>query len=229
MESISNENMHLYEKLSTLQHLLMKKRFARKGKGNGQIGDPMRGQGRILALLKIKDGVSTKDMSAVLGIRTSSLNELLAKLESKGFIEREQSEEDKRVMVVKLTEKGREVEQPAPGAGCAAMFDCLDEDEKQAFGDYLDRIIAQLAAEIGGLDDEGMKDMMRRREHAFKEFFGEEGRPDGMGGFPPFGEYGCHGSRGGHRHGPHGGKGCSGHDGHHHGPQGRGHRSCDAE
>lgn len=202
MEPSMNENLYLYEKLATLQHLMMRKRFACKGPG--PVADPMRGQGRILALLKIKDGVSTKDMSGVLGIRTSSLNELLSKLEAKGYVEREQSEEDKRVMVVKLTDKGRGVDQPAGGAGTADAFDCLNEEEKKAFGEYLDRIIAQIGAEIGEMDEDGFEKAMRNRRRAFKKFFGEDGRLDGAEGFPPFGDFGGFGEREGH--GPHGGR-----------------------
>lgn len=228
MEPSMNENMYLYEKLATLKHLIMRRQFACKGPG--PIADPMRGQGRILALLKIKDGVSTKDMSSVLGIRTSSLNELLSKLESKGYVEREQSEEDKRVMVVKLTDKGRGVDQPAGGAGSADMFDCLNEEEKKAFGEYLDRIIAHISSEIGEMDEDGFEDMMHKRRSAFKKFFGEDGQFNGPGGFPPFGDFGAfggpggHGPHNGHRHGPHGEEGfdCRGDRGH--GPRGGGGR-----
>ena len=170
MEATTNANINLYEKLATLQHLLMRQRFARKGAG--PVADPMRGQGRILALLKIKDGVSTKDMSSVLGIRTSSLNELLSKLEAKEYVVREQSEEDKRVMVVKLTDKGRDVEQPAAGAATADMFDCLTDEEKKAFGECLDKMIAHLGAEVSEQSDEDFDAMLRKREKAFKKFFG---------------------------------------------------------
>ncbi len=191
MEAMTNANINLYEKLATLQHLLMRQRFARKGAG--PVADPMRGQGRILALLKIKDGVSTKDMSSVLGIRTSSLNELLSKLEAKEYVVREQSEEDKRVMVVKLTDKGRDVEQPAAGAATADMFDCLTDEEKKAFGECLDKMIAHLGAEVSEQSDEDFDAMLRKREKAFKKFFGEGHRFDGPEGFPPFGAFGPRG------------------------------------
>ncbi len=212
METASNENMQLYEKLVTLQHLLMRQRFVRKG--SGPIADPLRGQGRILALLKIKDGVSTKDMTSVLGIRTSSLNELLSKLEAKDYIMREQSEEDGRVMMVKLTDKGRAVEQPSGAAGTADMFDCLDEDEKKAFGDYLDRVIAHVGAEISGRGDEGFEAMLRKREKAFKKFFDDGDRFDGPMGFSPFAAFGFHGA-------------CGGFDSHEGGRRGRSHRAND--
>ncbi len=183
-------NTQLCEKLATLQHLLMRRRFG-AGRNAGPLADTTRGQGRILALLKVKDGVSTKDMSNVLGIRTSSLNEALSKLEAKGCIVREQSEEDKRVMVVKLTEKGRSVEQPSFEGRAAGVFDCLSDEEKAAFGAYLDRIIAQVELQMGEQAEGGFEDMRRQHEEAFKRFFGEDG-PFGDGeGFPPFGGFGA--------------------------------------
>lgn len=201
MEPTMDMDRYLYEKLATLQHLLMRRRFVCRG--SGPVADPMRGQGRILALLKIKDGVSTKDMSSVLGIRTSSLNELLSKLEAKGYITREQSEEDGRVLVVKLTDKGREVEQQSDTAGAADMFDCLDEKEKAAFSDYLDRLIDRVGAEIGEQGDEGFEALLRKREKAFKKFFADDGRFDGPADFSPFLAFGLHHACGGFdgRHG----------------------------
>ena len=52
----------------------------------GPLGDTTRGRGRVLALLKQKDGVSTKEMATVMGIRVSSLNEVLGKMEKDGKI-----------------------------------------------------------------------------------------------------------------------------------------------
>lgn len=77
----------------------------------GPMADPTRGQGRIIAILKMQDSISTKDLSYLLDIRISSLNELLSKMEKADYIKREPSESDKRVMLVKLTEKGKDEQQ----------------------------------------------------------------------------------------------------------------------
>lgn len=61
------------------------------------------GQGRVLALLKIQPEIATKDMAYLLGIKQQSLNELLKKLEKSGYVKRKPSKEDKRVMIVCLT------------------------------------------------------------------------------------------------------------------------------
>ncbi len=55
---------------------------------------------------------SFADLSYLLGIRQQSLNEPLNKLEKSGYVERRPSEEDRRVMVVHLTEKERTIQLP---------------------------------------------------------------------------------------------------------------------
>ena len=50
-------------------------------------------------------------MAYLLGIKQQSLNELLKKLEKSGYVKRKPSKEDKRVMIVCLTEEGKKVKQ----------------------------------------------------------------------------------------------------------------------
>jgi DNA-binding MarR family transcriptional regulator len=90
-------NNELYEKLTRLQWLLHIQQMDSYRRG-GHLADTTRGQGRILAVLKMRDGISTKDLSYLLGLAVSSLNEFLSKLEKGGYITREPSEQDKRVM-----------------------------------------------------------------------------------------------------------------------------------
>lgn len=143
-------NIELYEKLTRLQWLLHKQHLRTHAAG-GPMADTSRGQGRILAALRMKDGISTKDLSYLLGIRVSSLNELLSKLEKNGYIIRESSETDKRVMLIHLTDKGREEEEAVQDFN--GVFSCLTSEEQVSFGDYLDRIIAALESEFGSEDE----------------------------------------------------------------------------
>jgi len=66
-----------------------------------------RGQGRILSLLMSEPEVSQKDLAGRLDISRQGLAELLGKLEKNGYIERYPSENDKRMLMVKLTEDGK--------------------------------------------------------------------------------------------------------------------------
>ena len=141
-----NIQTELYEKLSKLQWLLQRRQFKTHA-AVGPMADTTRGQGRILAFLRMKDGISTKDLSYMLDIRISSLNELLAKLEKAEYIIRKPSEADKRIMQIFLTAKGQEEEDPEVDSG--HIFSRLSPEEQTAFGEYLVRIIAVLEEELG--------------------------------------------------------------------------------
>ncbi|MFP3153904.1 MarR family transcriptional regulator [Lachnospiraceae bacterium ZAX-1] len=199
MNEMNNE---LYEKLSHLQWLRHKQTMHNHAEG-GPMADPTRGQGRILAILKMQDGISTKDLSYLLGIRVSSLNELLAKMEKSGYITREPSEADKRVMLVKLTEKGKSEDQQQdwnPGD----IFACLSNEEKKTFADYIDRIIAAIETKMGVEVDDDERDWWMRagRERMGDEMF-ERLASMRRGGFDPrqFGGFGDF-LHGGHRGNP---------------------------
>jgi len=192
-------NNELYEKLARLQWLLHKQHI----RGYAELGpmaDTTRGQGRILALLKLHDGISTKDLSYLLGVRVSSLNELLSKLEKNGHVTRESSEQDKRVMLVKLTDKGRSVEEPGK-VDFGGIFACLSADEQRAFGEYLDRVIAALTEKLG-IDDEEFERMATAREHFVEMMGGHFDRRDFQGLFGGFGRH-DHGERDHHHHDHH--------------------------
>lgn len=154
----------VYEKLSTLQWLMKRQQMLSQAE-SGPFADSTRGQGRVLAMLKIQPEITTKDLSYLLGIRQQSLNELLNKMEKSGCVERKPSEADRRVMVVHLTEKGKAVQQPE--ADYREIQGCLSQEELRQFEGYLDRIIAAF-----DVDQEGpaLKDWM---DHA-RERMGEE-------------------------------------------------------
>lgn len=167
---MNNEmNLELFEKLSRLQWLLQRLQH-RKRTEHGPMADTTRGQGRILALLKLQDGIPTKDLSYLLGIRVSSLNELLAKMERNGYILREPSEPDRRVMLVKLTEKGRTEQQKDWNP--EDIFSCLPEQEKISFAKNLDSVIASIEAEVG--EEAGGDERSRWRDGGREQMGGEQ-------------------------------------------------------
>ncbi|MDR0381283.1 MAG: MarR family transcriptional regulator [Oscillospiraceae bacterium] len=193
----------LYEKLTRIQRLLHKQQLRdhlRDHHGGRVPSDATRGQGRILAALQMKDGISTKDLSYLLGLAVSSLNEFLGKLERGGYITREPSEKDKRVILVKLTDKGKDETPPEPAADFGDIFDCLSEEEQKTFDGYLDRVTAALEAKLGfdSMTFERFRTM-------FQGHAGPPGR--GYGGFDRLGRGGFDRRFGGFGHGP------GGHDG----------------
>ena len=177
----------IYEKLSTLQWLMKRHQMYCQSEA-GQFADTARGQGRILAMLKIQPEIATKDLAYLLGIRQQSLNELLNKMEKKGYVERKPSENDRRVMIVHLTEKGREIQQPE--ADYHEILDCLLPEELQQMSQYLDRIIATFRAQYRNEQEEdSISDRMsqareRMGEQQFEQLMSMRERAFGHAGMP---------------------------------------------
>ena len=161
---------NLYEKLSTLQWLMKRHQMFCQAE-SGPFADTSRGQGRILAMLKIQPEIATKELAYLLGIRQQSLNELLNKLEKNGYVERKPSENDKRVMIVHLTEKGQQLQQPE--TDYQKIFDCLLPEELQQLSQYLDRIIESFQSQTGNAsaENEWIDRMSQARERMGDEHF----------------------------------------------------------
>lgn len=166
---MNEKNIELYEKLSKFNWLLRKRRL-RDYAADGPMADPTHGQGRILALLKMRDNLSTRDLAYLLGIRVSSLNEQLAKLEKNGYITREASEADKRVMLVKLTAKGQTEQHQQKDY--SDIFSCLSDDEQTNLGQYLDRLVAALEPEVGLGQEGAMENLQAMRSRMGDEMLG---------------------------------------------------------
>ena len=90
-------NHRLFKKLFHME-MLMHRYHACSFRSFGPFGNPLRGQGRILSVLKLKPQITQKELSYLLDMRQQSLSELLAKLEGKGLITRQPSEEDRRIV-----------------------------------------------------------------------------------------------------------------------------------
>ncbi|MDR0960146.1 MAG: MarR family transcriptional regulator [Propionibacteriaceae bacterium] len=149
----------LNERFRQLNWLLRRHGRPHRGPHGGPAADPEQGQGRILAMLKLRDGISTKELSYLLGIRTSSLNESLARMERAGLVRREPSEEDRRVMLVHLTDEGRATDQEEPAAD--GVYACLTAEEQTTLLGYLDRLVEAAESSIG---EEARESFERMRE-----------------------------------------------------------------
>jgi DNA-binding MarR family transcriptional regulator len=116
----------------------------------GPIGDPRKGQGRILSILKMKPEMSQKELSYLLEMRPQSMGELLAKLEKKGYIDRTPSQADRRVLNIKLTKEGEEALEESTESEFSfdKVLECLNDEEQQNLSSYLDRIIKTLEAQV---------------------------------------------------------------------------------
>ena len=144
---MSENDRGLLEQFMYIQRLLLRC-YHHGHKIRGFMGNSYRGQGRVLKLLKMQPEISQKDLAELLDMRPQSLGELLAKLENTGFVTRGPSDSDKRIMIVRLTEKGAEAgSQDADPPVHDALFSCLSEEEQTNLSEYLSRIIGKLEAE----------------------------------------------------------------------------------
>ena len=102
-------------------------------------------QRRILGILNEREKITQRELQGLLDVRSASMSEILGKIESEGLIRREPSPEDRRNMLVELSEEGRTVAtalRQAYDRQTDELFSCLDEDEKERLGGYLDRLQA---------------------------------------------------------------------------------------
>ena len=133
---------HVEKMLSEYQVLYYKK--------FGLLGNPHRGQGRILSVLKLKPEISQKELGYLLDMRNQSLGEFLSKLEKYGAIIRETSDVDRRSMNIKLTENGAKLIEQSDSKqdGINDIFDCLSADDQSKLDEILDRLSNELAKQI---------------------------------------------------------------------------------
>lgn len=136
----------------------------------GPSGDPHRGQGRVLKLLKLQPEISQKELGYLLDMRNQSLGELLAKLEKSGAITREPSEEDRRSMNIKLTAAGAELVnsggEKKDDAG--EVFECLSLEDREKLREILASLSSALK-NIMGYGDSSTSESKSERHHKTKE------------------------------------------------------------
>ena len=97
----------------------------------------------ICALHKHGGSMPQRELMGMFELRAGSLSEVLAKLERMGLIERRRDPNDRRQLIVSITESGREVaayEQARRERFRADAFTCLSPEERDLFEDMLERV-----------------------------------------------------------------------------------------
>ena len=102
----------------------------------------------------------------------SSVNYLLNKLEKSGFIIKVPSRQDKRVLIINLTEKGRNYKiKPSVGYD---IFDCLDDDQKQDMDEYFNKVIYELRELVQKEDPEKFDKQYKRRKELLQDILSRQ-------------------------------------------------------
>lgn len=158
-------NQLLFHKFIMINEILDR----RNKKQNPEMKSITKGQGRLIILLKRKDKISTKALSEILNISVTSLNETLNKLEQQNFIRKVPSEQDKRILLVELTEEGRALE--FKNHEDIDIFDSLSEEEKENLNEYLNRLTASLHRKFKEENPERYEKIIKNRKEIFEKYF----------------------------------------------------------
>ena len=161
-------NQLLFHKFIMINEVLDK----RNKKQNPKMKSITKGQGRLIGFLKRKDGFSTKELSEILNISVTSLNETLNKLEQQNLIRKVPSPKDKRVLLVELTEDGRSLE--FKNHEDVDIFDTLSEEEKENLNEYLNRLTVALHNKFKEENPEKYEKLIRNRKEIFEKYFKED-------------------------------------------------------
>jgi len=104
-------------------------------------------QGRIMFVLWQEDGLPIGELAKRTSLGKSTLTSMLDRLESAGLILRERSKSDRRVILVKRTEKDRSRQRTYERVSremTQIYYDHLTDDEVQGFEGTLERILRNL-------------------------------------------------------------------------------------
>ena len=161
-------NQLLFHKFIMINEVLDR----RNKKQNPEMKSITKGQGRLIILLKRKDNLSTKELSEILNISVTSLNETLNKLEQQNLIRKVPSPKDKRVLLVELTEDGRSLE--FKNHEDVDIFDTLSEEEKENLNEYLNRLTIALHNKFKEENPEKYEKIIKHRKEIFEKYFKED-------------------------------------------------------
>ncbi|MFF5187384.1 MarR family winged helix-turn-helix transcriptional regulator [Streptomyces sp. NPDC000345] len=106
----------------------------------------------LAPLSESADGVlRARDLGAEVDWERSRLSHQISRMEKRGLVTREACAEDARGSMVRLTPKGRQaIEEAAPRHADTVrrlFFDPFTAQEVRLFGEFLDRVLAQVEAE----------------------------------------------------------------------------------
>ena len=114
------------------------------------------GQRRVLAILLEKGPLSQRELMELAGIRSASLSELMAKLETGGYVVRFPNPSDRRSITVALTEAGVAAAERFGSQG-TDLYAHMTVDEKQALLQTLEVLSDHWRALVPGVPVEQVK------------------------------------------------------------------------
>ncbi|AMP20022.1 hypothetical protein AZF37_01465 [endosymbiont 'TC1' of Trimyema compressum] len=176
MDNTINENKDVSQKLYTLF-----RRCSHSLSRGHQYGGSMHpSQFRILMLISKKESVTQGELLAIMGIRAASLSQLLCKIERKGLISRSKDLEDKRSVVISITDLGEAVLKESMNdqqTKFKELFSSLSEEEQFNLSNLLEKLLTSWNEDCYYNSDKRNKNQRRKRMcgHSYKERHGNDG------------------------------------------------------
>ena len=103
-------------------------------------------QFEILTILSESGEIPLNKLSERLCCACSNITSIVDHLERDGLVKRQRSQEDRRVILLSLTEKGQETWRGVPNSGCCGIrFDnILNKDEESELRRIIEKLIAAM-------------------------------------------------------------------------------------
>jgi len=105
---------------------------------------------RLLSIVKNTDSPKATDIANYFGVTLSAVTGMLDRMEEFGLLERARSDKDRRIVEVKLTDKGRETYEKIK-QNLIIFFDVcfkdINEEEKNIFFKVNDKIISRILSD----------------------------------------------------------------------------------
>jgi DNA-binding MarR family transcriptional regulator len=105
----------------------------------------------VLKMLEGFGALSLSDLSARMSARNSTITGIADRMERDGLVERQRDEEDRRVVRIRLTQRGKELAREIPVESMevfAAALRSLDDEERQSLRRILRRLSDRVAREV---------------------------------------------------------------------------------
>jgi DNA-binding MarR family transcriptional regulator len=106
-------------------------------------------QRHIFQMIRERGPMPQKELMGLLGVRSASLSEVLAKLERQGLISRKRNETDKRGFIVAANEAQPSRQEPTKQMN-RDFFACLDDEEQKQLASLLRKTIASVERNYPG-------------------------------------------------------------------------------
>ena len=114
---------------------------------HGEGAHRCRGFGHVLDLLSEHDGLSQRQIADMLDIRPQSISEAIATLEERALIRKEINEQDRRGLLIYITEEGLKTRTELHNErvrNAKRIFASISEEEKQTLLELLEKVTSAL-------------------------------------------------------------------------------------